>query len=475
MDPVLQGLYARAQAAQEADDHPEMLRAADAILARSPADAVGLVIAGAAFLREKRFGMASQFLGAASLARPEDPQIWNNLACSLQEWHPGEALKCLEKAMALDPELDEPVQNCVSVLSSLGRFEDAATIAEDYLKRSPHDPDVNHNGGLAFMQLGRWEEAFACWSVEAEDDGRAHLQREHGGAFIGWDGQAGNGYDGSDGEGEIPARVVIYGQQGVGDEIMAASVYDEALESGAEVILECEPRLEHLLSRSFPKARVFGTLLEDLPNWPETVEPTQSIGAIDCMGLYAKEPFRRGRYLETDPKLVAMFRALLDGLGDGLKVGIAWRGGHFDWDRAQRCIDPVLLSPIVKSDGCHFVSLEYDAPDALPEGVHDFPWAVRKGVDMDMTAALIDALDLVISVPQTCVDVAGALGKPCWVLTPPVPQWRFSEKAGDVAWVYQSVEIIRRQGPFWQGAIGKAAQRLRDMAAMSVVSGETLQ
>jgi tetratricopeptide (TPR) repeat protein len=471
MNPI-DRLLAAGRAAMDADDRAAMLRTADEILAREPAHPAGLAIAGAALLREQRFGLAAQLLGAASRQRPDDAELMNNFACALQEWHPQEALGLLQRAMAIDPELDAPIQNAVSTLSTLGRFRQAVEIGRDYLeKHNPGDPDVNHNLALAELQVGEWRQAWPRWKLSGKTRERLYAHeiavqrgaRRHEARR--WDG-GGKWPDDflMDPDGWVrPARpiVAIYGEQGLGDEILAGALVEKAIASGAEVILECEPRLEGLFRRSFPGAQVFGTLLEEAPRWVDQVQPTHKLASMGLFELYAPEPFRRKPYLVADPQYRAMFRGLLDSLGDGLKVGVAWTGGVKPWDRAQRCISPDVLGPILSSPGCQFVSLEYQFEGPPPADVHEFPWATAKGVDYDLTAALIAELDLVISVPQTCVDAAGALGTECWVLTPPVPQWRFSETAGDEAWVYEGVSIIRRQGPFWHGAAVKAAQRLR--------------
>lgn len=454
------------------DNRPAMIGLGDDLLARDPGNALGLAAVSAAMLREERFGIAGQLLGALSKLRPDDPEIWNNFACALQEYHPADALHCLQQAMKLAPDFEAPIRNCVGVLSTLGRFRDAVAVGRDLLERTqePHDPDINHNLALAELQIGEWRQAWPRWRYSGHRKERMYLQ---GPEPRRWEGRGDHvsAFDNPElGDWAKRARVVIYGEQGLGDEILAASQVGKAVLSGAEIILECEPRLEGLFRRSFPRAQVFGTLLEEQPAWVGEVQPTHKLESMGLLGLYAPEPYRERAYLVPDAHYRAMFRAWLDSLGPGLKVGLAWSGGVKAWDRAQRNIPRDVLAPLTSSPGCVFVSLEYQFDGPPPAGVHELPWATAKGVDYDLTAALIAELDLVISVPQTCVDAAGAIGTPCWVLTPPVPQWRFSEYAGDEAWIYEGVELIRRVGPFWQGAVAKAAQRLRIKAQAREIS-----
>lgn len=477
---TLDELKAAAGAAFEADHRPQMIGIGDELLAREPGNAQGLMAVAAAMLRSEKFGIAGMLFGMLSKMRPNDAGVWNNLACSLQEYHPQDALECLRKAMELQPDFAEPVQNTVSVLSTLGRWREAVQLGRDFLAHTPDDPDVNHNLALAELQLGLWKDAWPRWRFSHKrkertycpfrtyEDGQTHDRVRR------WDGTPSDTRrqidKTEDAWEDVRSRVVIYGEQGLGDEILAASQLDRAVATGAEIILECEPRLEGLFRRSFPKVRVEGTLLEESPAWVDEVQPTHKLESMGLLGLYAPAPFRQRAFLVPDANYRAMFRAYLESLGPGLKVGIAWTGGVKAWDRAQRNIPRDVLKPILTSPGCQFVSLEYQFDGPPPEGVHEIPWATAKGVDYDLTAALIAELDLVISVPQTCVDAAGAIGTPCWVLTPPVPQWRFSETAGDEAWVYEGVEIIRRQGPFWSGAVAQAAAQLRRRAQVHQIA-----
>ena len=107
------------------------------------------------------------------------------------------------------------------------------------------------------------------------------------------------------------------------------------------------------------------------------------------------------------------------------------------------------------------VSLEYvDGPK--PEGIIDLSWATRKGVDLDVTAALIAALDVVVSVPQTACDIAGAVGTPIRALVSENPPWRFAEAAGD-AWIWKDVKTYRKEpGSSWMPVVTKLARDLRE-------------
>jgi hypothetical protein len=135
-----------------------------------------------------------------------------------------------------------------------------------------------------------------------------------------------------------------------------------------------------------------------------------------------------------------MYRALLDGLGKGLKVGIAWSGGNNYGGLRQ--LEPDRLQDLVESfPEIHWVSLQYKNSATFGLPIHHWPYATETN-DYDDTAALVDELDLIITVPQAVAHLAGALGKECWVMTPDASRW-FSGRNSDQHTWYGTVKLFR--------------------------------
>jgi ADP-heptose:LPS heptosyltransferase len=166
-------------------------------------------------------------------------------------------------------------------------------------------------------------------------------------------------------------------------------------------------------------------------------------------------------YLKACPERKSQWKAELSKLGNRKKVGIAWNGGLKDTFKERRSLDLEQLLPILSQD-CTFISLEYKNPHELADfeqehgiKIHHFPEATESR-DYDDTAALVDELDLVISVQTAVVHLAGALGKPCWTLTPNKPNWRYATPR--FMWS-ESVELFR-QGKAWDEPIKSIVERL---------------
>lgn len=429
----------------------DALSLANDILEADPVNPDAMYIAGTALLRMKQHGIATIMLNTASQLKPDQAAIWNNLGCALQEWRPRDAVAVFAEALARDPKHREAKKNLAAVLGRVGRRAEAIQINRELWADDPDDHDVPYNLALDLLHTPDWKTAWECYRF-SEGNAQRTVRNFTKEPTPRWDGKSGG-------------RVVVYGEQGVGDEIWAASMY-ASLKDRADVkwVFECDHRLAGLFRRSFPWADVHGTRGKAEIDWPVSTPVDSAIIAFGLAEYVMPEPVKRAPWLTPDPILVQMFRDYLAKLGKGPKIGLAWTGGATPWERFERSIDPELLGPFTHVPNAVVVSLEYqDGP--IPNGVHDIPWATRKGTDLDVTAALIAALDVVVSVPQTACDIAGAVGTPLKVLCPANPPWRFTEEAGD-AWLWEDVVTYRRQPKAtWLPAIARCAHNLREQFA----------
>jgi Flp pilus assembly protein TadD len=247
--------------------------------------------------------------------------------------------------------------------------------------------------------------------------------------------------------------LLVTREQGLGDELMFASMLPQLLAQAGACIVECDPRLLTLFRRSFPAASFFGTEPGGgLPQWlaSSPIDLRIEAGSLPRLLRRRAADFPRHEgYLRADPQKVARWRARLAELGPGLKIGLAWTGGVRRTRRELRSLPLEQLLPLLRVRGAHFVSLQY-APDARDEidalrirhgiQVEHWPEAID---DYDQTAALVCALDLVISVCTALVHLGGALGRPVWAMVPVGPEWRYGAAGESMSW-YPSVRLIRQ-------------------------------
>lgn len=247
--------------------------------------------------------------------------------------------------------------------------------------------------------------------------------------------------------------VLVYQEQGLGDELMYSSCLEDLRRDVPNVTLLCSRKLEALLARSFPEIRIKGADMPDIPSvvGSQTECPRAKVAIGSLPHFYRNSlsdfPAHRG-YVRADEQKVAGFRARLEALGVVRKVGLAWTGGLTWTGGRQRSMSLETLLPILKLPDCRFVSLEYKdcenevAEFAASHGIRIEWW--REAIDdYDETAALVAALDEVVSVCTSVVHLGGALGRPVRVLAPFRPAWRYNMVEGGMPW-YPSVRVYRQ-------------------------------
>jgi tetratricopeptide (TPR) repeat protein len=264
--------------------------------------------------------------------------------------------------------------------------------------------------------------------------------------------------------------VLVYGEQGIGDEIMFAGLMPEFAPAARRRVLFCDHRLEELFRRSFTGIEVHGGLRHggDHP-YPVLRDIDFALPAGDLGELLrpAAESFRaHSGYLRADPQKIESWRARLAGLGPGRKIGLSWRGGVQSTGRSRRSLDLEALQPLLSLPGLQWVSLQYGdhaeeiAALSRRHGIAIQDWRDAT-VSMDELAALICGLDHVVSVCNATVHLTGALGRAATVLAPAAPEWRYGLRREHMLW-YPSVRVLR-QGALgdWSGVLAGAREALQ--------------
>lgn len=428
--------------ALERGDMAGTLIAADEALNREPTTHEALFMAALVFMRQEQFGLAAQLLNVASQLKPDVYAIWHNLAVCVGDRHPEEAYELAVKANKLSPEEPECLITLSNLASQIGRPAQALNWAGLYVERYGKAPEIENNASFALFHLGRWAEGWKAF--RASLGARDRVSRNYTtGETPRWEPGKTKG-----------GKVVIYGEQGLGDEIMYASMLPQALNAAekadTEVVIECTKRLEGLFKRSFPDVTVYGTRGQSYVTWAADEKPTHRLEMGGLGEFFALKPFRGPGYFKACPARRAMWRAWLDAQGrDRPKVGIAWTGGSWSTGRHRRSVPYEVIQGLMLGQDVDFVCLEYEPRRAelemAPVRVLNPDWATHKNADYDDTAALVMECDLVITATQSLVDLCGALGAPVWVMCDATPQWRYSEEAGpERMWFYESAKLYRQ-------------------------------
>ena len=371
----------------------------------------------------------------------------------------GEAEAEYRQVTAVEPARGDAWNNLVGLQQSLGRLDDAEQSAREALAHCPGDPRLHRALGHVLLARGRlkegWPEYNYRFAVEART-GRLKI-RPFQNAW--WDGEA-----------LRDKKLLLWAEQGLGEEIMHASVIPDALQAAGAVVLECDARLQPIFRRSFPGAQVFGRA--DPPDFRisgEGIDVQCALGAYagNRRQSFADFPDRHG-YLTADPALAEVRRRWLDSIGGELKIGISWFSDNknIGGRKSTRLRDWRDLFAI---PGCTYVDLQYGDSEAeraaaAQDGMilHRAPGLDLTG-DLDGLAGLIAALDLVITVSNTTAHLAGALGRDCWVLVHDAPFWHWFVDREDSPW-YPSIRLFRqRRRGDWPELFGCLAAALGEL------------
>ena len=253
---------------------------------------------------------------------------------------------------------------------------------------------------------------------------------------------------------------------------MFASCLPDVLGLASHCVIECNSRLAGLFRRSFARAHVHGAEKNADRNWLDKLPRIDVQAAIGSLPQFLRRtltefPARPG-YLEADARRAGYWRNQLRA-GPALRVGIAWRGGTARSRQFARSVDLPQWLPVLKCKDAAFYSLQYGEVAAEVESMRTTcgVTVTRLGAaadDIDELAAIITALDLVISVDNTVAHLAGALGKPVWTLLPCSPEWRYPRDGEVMPW-YSSMRLFRRvRGDSWGPVIDRVAAELARVA-----------
>lgn len=415
-----------------------------------------LSIAGLASIAYNRgqTGIAYTLFSAAARLNP-DPRIIIDLGRVLTAWGEyEEGLALFEKAHELDPKNVPAMNNAAMSCTNLGRIDEAA----DWLNKARTNlswdeqyqadySDVDRNWAMVHLFRQDWEEGWKAYDLGM---GRGERVEQNYGptSLPRWTPSMGK-----------EETVVVYGEQGLGDELLFASCIPDLMQRCDNVIIECMPRLVGVFSRSFPGARVYGTRYTQDKHWLAEVQPTcrTAVGQLPRWFRNSTDDFPGTPYIQPNPDMRAMVRGLFETLPKRKKVGVAWSGGTATTGWSERQVPIHALMGAFEGIDADFISLQHTlGEEERPEnfGCHVFPQITHRDLDYEWTCALLAELDVVVSVPTAVIHAAGAVGTDTLVMLNEHPQWRCGGPT--MPW-WDSVEVLRE----W--TLESVAGRLREV------------
>ncbi|MFP5511725.1 MAG: tetratricopeptide repeat protein [Alphaproteobacteria bacterium] len=409
-----------------------------AVLARRPDHASAtLALAGSL---QRRCGDAEPAYRRYLALEPADAEAWNASGLALQNADRIDAAAgAFTRALRLAPAMAEAMTNLGTVRRLQGRTRESADLQRSALDLRSGYAAAHTNLALALQDLGDEDGAELEFTRALDADpaqglarfNRAILRLRQGRLAEGWEDYAARFDTGRlrpkrpldipewEGDDLAGRRLLLWAEQGLGDEFMFGALLPQAIDRFPDVIVECEPRLVSLFQRSFP-----GTTIRAPTRRPTDADCHLPFGSLPRLTWRtAPVPTPPVGWLKPDSERVAAWRQRLDALGTGLAVGIAWTSQRITTERRQSYTELEDWLPLLRLSGLHPVSLQYDGreeeivtvEERFGLRIHRWPDLDQIG-DLESTAALMANLDLAVTVASSAGEMAAALGVPVWRL-----------------------------------------------------------
>jgi tetratricopeptide (TPR) repeat protein len=428
--------------------HQEAAKLFHQLHEQDPEDLVILKHCGVAYTAAGAFDMAIRFLSRYVNSKPDDFDAWANLsaaagksqkyvesmmyatkALSLEPTNPAaynnlgatllgvnkfdEAAQAFETALVLDKNNLDALSNLSTLAEKRGDHEAALILYSNLLDRLDHSTpfakEVLYRSSFSHLATGRLAEGWRRYDFGflPTDLGSRTPKRQF--QVPQWHGEPLGG-----------KRLLIWGEQGLGDELWFFGLLNEAMEQCHNVIVECEPRLVGLMTRSFPDVKVRAInlgpmVLMDSQDYDVHI-PVGSLMALFRSNMGDLKKFKP--YLRPDPDLVVDFSTRLMPFKGKKLMGLCWRSGKMNVSRNRSYLPLDELAPLLKLEDCVFVNLQYgDCEEELCRVEQQLGISVIRWADVDLknnqerVAALISCLDAVVSAGTAVFRMAEVVGQ----------------------------------------------------------------
>ena len=411
---------------------------------------------GAALAQQKKFSEAARVLRRAVQLNERFPAAHNNLANVLNELEEfDEAIRHWEAAIALVPNYHDALNNLGRALQLRGDNARSLAVLERAVAARPDDPDSKFLRGLGLLTAGDLQRGFTDYQFRFA----CKDLKLHGRTF------AQPAWHGEDVSGKT---FLIHTEQGLGDTVQFIRYAPMLAERGARVIVECPPDL--------------ADVLRTVPGVAEVIARPKPLPSFDVHAAVLDLPRLFGTTLETvpanipyvaaDPVRVERWRDELATIPapPGPRVGLVWSGNPKHANDRHRSIPLREFEPLASLAHINFFNLQKGpAAGQMSDSTLKLKLIdhTAKLHDFADTAAVIAHLDLIVSVDTSVAHLAGALGKPAWVLLPKVADWRWLLERSDSPW-YPTMRLFRQDAAGdWASVIGRVRADLANFTSLA--------
>lgn len=352
------------------------------------------------------------------------------------------------------PQPLEAELNLATLYRDWGRLEQAVELYDRLILKYPDLPLLADGRARALLQQRNWRQGWQAYEARLlleDEPAKINLSL----SIPRWHGESLGG-----------KQLLILHEQGIGDEVQFASCYADAIAQAGHCTITCSPRLHSVFQRSFPAATFVDVAAGQRESWRPPHESTfdyfTPAGSLPRLFRNNDSDFTGKPYLSVSRHAPSL---------DRLRVGVSWWGGAVADQIEKRSIPFEMFQRLFDVSGVEFVNMQHGY--CSEQAKHDLAQIdnlVASQVDpyeeLEPWFDLLASLDLLISVDNSNVHFAGALGVPTWLLLPDYPNWRWP-MSGETPW-YSAVEPIRKTADRdWSPTIEKVVDRLRRFATVN--------
>lgn len=440
--PEIESMIAQAMTAHQRGDLPAAEMGYQQVLYWSPDHPVALHYLGVIHYQRGQLAEGLPLLERAAAKMPHEPEFHNNLGLALAAAdREEEAISAYRRTLALKPAHAVAWNNLGLVLQACNRLPDAIAAFREAIKLQPQFGQAHWNLALALLGHGEFKEGWREyeWRLALKELG----QRGVPPAGPRWDGRVTPG-----------TTLLLTSEQGLGDALQCARFAQPLAALGMRVLIQAPAVLRHLLG-SVPGVAGVSTAPSPLPHYDAHLPMLSVAGALGVDGhrLANETP-----YLFADPARRGELRDALAHTAGKLKAGLCWAGSTLHANDRRRSIPFSALQALLTVPDVAWFSLQKDVTVGSP--LHE--WPARNG--FDELAALIAELDLVITVDTSIAHLAGALGRPVWILLSYAPDWRWQLGRSDSDW-YPTARLFRQSSAGdWNGVVTNVREALQSFS-----------
>jgi tetratricopeptide (TPR) repeat protein/ADP-heptose:LPS heptosyltransferase len=370
-----------------------------------------------------------------------------------------ESIACCQLVLELNPNDQQALYKLGNNYNKLGQYNQAVDYYNQVLSLSPDDIDAHHSLAQLMLKLGNFQKG---WAHNEWRWAKSIASQTHTFNIPEWQGETLEG-----------KRLLVWCEQGVGDQIMFATVISDLLAWTEHIAWECDSRLAPLFNRSTPAVNFIerSTSTQNKPMlkiWPSSDYhiPAGSLAKIlrDDISKFPKQ----NNFLQADKdKTEAIRNIYKKQFPEKLLIGISWRGGtSAGTNKYTRSLKHSEMQTLSALSNVQFINLQYGNTEEELASLTGIGLDIYNDKDInplisiDDQAAQISALDLILTIDNTTVHLAGALGMPTYLLLPADPDWRWGLEQETSYW-YPSVEFIRNPSANnWLSAIETAITKI---------------